>query len=565
MMSFDGFFTHAMVHELNELLSTGRIAKIHQPYPSELILIIRANRHNYSVLLSANPTYPRIQITEIPFKNPKIPTKFAMTLRKYIEGAILKSIKQVDNDRIIKFNVATRDELGDEQNLVLISEIMARHSNISLVNTATNKIIDTVKHVGSDQNRYRLLLPGATFIMPPKQDKLNPFIANQAYAQLAQKNNDPVELASQLQQTYQGMGTDSANELAYQLLHTDNVANQYQSFLRGFEQVQPTISITRTQKMGFTAFQPTSLPTDTKYKHYETLSALLDGYYADKAQQDRTKQLASDLIRVVHNELKKNKTKVKKLKKTLQDTQKADDFRVRGEILTTYLHELKPGMTKITLPNFYNDNQPLEIDLSNQLTPSQNAQRYFTKYQKLKNAVSHVNDQLTITATEIAYLENIKAQIDIGNPADTEEIKLELQQQGYLHVRQNNKKKRPTISKPEEFKASDGTTILVGKNNLQNDRLTFKIANKDDIWLHVKDIPGSHVVIRSTTPSEQTITEAAKLAAYYSKGRQSANVAVDYVPIKRVKKPNGSKPGFVIFEGQSTIYVTPDSDNENLN
>lgn len=557
-MSFDGFFTHAMVHELNDLLATGRIAKIHQPYPSEVILIIRANRHNYSVLLSANPTYPRIQITEIPFKNPKVPTKFTMTLRKYIEGSILKSIDQVDNDRIVRFNISTRDELGDEQELVLVSEIMARHSNISLVNTATNKIIDTVKHVGSDQNRYRLLLPGATFIMPPKQDKLNPFIANQEYAQLVMKTDDQAKLAGQLQQAYQGMGTDSAQELAYQLLHTDNVANQYQSFLRSFDQVAPTLSITETQKMGFTAFRPTSLPSNTNYKSFTTLSALLDGFYADKAQQDRTKQLGGDLIRVVHNELKKNKTKVKKLEKTLLDTHKADDFRIRGEILTTYLHEIKPGMTEITLANFYDNNQPIKIDLSNQLTPSQNAQRYFTKYQKLKNAVSHVNEQLKIATAEIEYLENIQAQIEIGNPADTEEIKLELQQQGYLRARQNSRKKKITVSKPEEFTASDGTTILVGKNNLQNDRLTFKIANKDDIWLHVKDIPGSHVVIRNSDPSEQTLLEAAKLAAYYSKGRQSANVAVDYVPIKRVKKPNGSKPGFVIFEGQSTVYVTPD-------
>lgn len=557
-MSFDGFFTHAMVHELNQLLATGRIAKIHQPYPAEVILIIRANRHNYSVLLSANPTYPRIQITEIPFKNPKVPTKFAMTLRKYIEGAIINSIEQVDNDRIVRFNISTRDELGDEQNLILISEIMSRHSNITLVNTSTNKIIDAVKHVGSDQNRYRLLLPGATFIMPPKQDKLNPFIANQAYAQLPQKIDDQDELPKQLQQTYQGMGTDSARELAYQLLHTENVANQYQAFLRSFDQPTPTLAVSAMQKMSFTAFKPADISATTEYNNFATLSALLDAYYADKSQQDRTKQLAGGLIRIIHNELKKNKTKVKKLQATLQDTHQADEFRIRGEILTTYLREIKPGMKEITLANFYDENKPIKINLSDQLTPSQNAQRYFTKYQKLKNAVSHVKEQLAITTTEINYLENIQAQIEIGNPADTEEIKLELQQQGYIHSHSKNKKKKETVSKPEEFTAVDGTKILVGKNNLQNDRLTFKIANKNDIWLHVKDIPGSHVVIRSASPSDETLLEAAKLAAYFSKGRNSANVPVDYVPIKKVKKPNGSKPGFVIFEGQSTLYVTPD-------
>lgn len=557
-MAFDGFFTHAIVHELNDLLSTGRVARIHQPYPAELILVIRAHRHNYNLLISANPTYPRIQITEVPFKNPPTPTKFTMTMRKFLEGAIVKSIEQVGNDRIIKLNLTTRDELGDDQELTLISEIMARHSNISLVSVKTSKIIDTIKHVGSDQNRYRTLLPGATFIMAPQQDKLNPFIANQAYAQLSHRITDRSELGHQLQQSYQGMGKQTAAHLAVDLINSDDVAQSYQQFLFNFDHPEPVLIETKEGKVDFAAFPPTDLDPTATLTHYSTLSQLLDAYYANKSQRDRTKQSASELIRVIHNELKKNKNKVKKLNRTLQETERADDFRIRGEILTTYLHEIKPQMTEITLPNFYNDNQPLKISLSNQLTPSRNAQKYFTKYQKLKKAVSHVNEQLAITNQEINYLENIQSQIELANPEDTKEIKLELQQQGYLRVkRTNNKKNRVQISKPEEFKASDGTVILVGKNNLQNDRLSFKIANKNDVWLHVKDIPGSHVVIRDSDPTEQTINEAAQLAAYFSKGRDSANVPVDYLPIKRLRKPNGSKPGFVVFEGQTTIYITP--------
>ncbi|KRM11566.1 NFACT RNA binding domain-containing protein [Paucilactobacillus suebicus] len=560
-MAFDGFFTHAIVRELNDQLATGRVARIHQPYPAEMILVIRAHRHNYNLLLSANPTYPRIQITDVPFKNPPTPTNFTMTMRKFLEGAIVKSIEQVDNDRIIKITFTTRDELGDDQELTIVSEIMARHSNISLVSVKTGKIIDVIKHVGSDQNRYRTLLPGATFIMAPKQDKLNPFIANQEYAQLARRAEDVSEFSKQLQQAYQGLGTQTSRELAFELLNGDNVPEAYQKFLFNFDHPTPTMITLPNSKVDFAAYEPQNLVEGTKLQQFDTLSELLDGYYASKSQHDRTRQSASELIRVINNELKKNKNKVKKLNRTLKETEKADDFRIRGEILTTYLHEVKPLMTEIELPNFYDDNHPIQIELSNQLSPSRNAQRYFTKYQKLKNAVGHVNEQLKITNAEINYLENIQSQIELADPEDTKEIKLELQQQGYLRIKKSNnrKKNRVTISKPEEFVSTDGTSILVGKNNLQNDRLSLKIANKNDIWLHVKDIPGSHVVIRDSEPTEETINEAAQLAAYYSKGRDSAHVPVDYLPVRKLRKPNGSKPGFVIFEGQTTIYVTPDS------
>ena len=234
-MSFDGFFTHAIVHELNSTLKTGRVARISQPYPAELIITIRAQRHNYALLLSANPTYPRVQITEVPFTNPAVPTNFTMTMRKYLDGAILEGIDQVGNDRIIRLTFNTRDELGDSQRLVLVSEIMARHSNISLVNEKTGKIIDTIKHVGSDQNRVRLLLPGATFVMPPKQDKANPYLPNQIYSDLVRQYPDPQELAKQLQARYEGLGRDTARDLADRLIASDHLPTTYQQFLHHFD------------------------------------------------------------------------------------------------------------------------------------------------------------------------------------------------------------------------------------------------------------------------------------------------------------------------------------------
>ena len=557
-MAFDGFFTHAVVHELDQTLATGRVAKVNQPYPAELIMTIRAHRHNYSLLLSANPTYPRMQITQIAYQNPAVPSNFAMTMRKYLEGAILESIEQVDNDRIIKMNFKTRDELGDQQRLVLVIEIMARHSNVSLVNEKNHKIIDTIKHVGSDQNRVRLLLPGATFVMPPKQDKVNPYLPNQIYTDLVRKDLDENELAKQLQARYQGLGRQSAQELARELQASSDLPTTYHTFLKQFENPDPVIYDDNNGKRQFAAFLPSNIKEE-QLTHYDTLSVMLDAFYAQKAERDRSKELAGQVLKVLHNELKKDRRKVKKLKQQLEDAAKADYYRIRGEILTTYLGKLTAGMTEITLPNFYDDNKPLKIKLDPELSPSRNAQKYFTKYDKLKTSVDYVKEQLKLANDEINYLANIESQIYLASPADIQEIRLELQQQGYIkQKRQKSKKRRKVrVSKPEEFHTSNGTTVLVGKNNLQNDRLSFKIANKNDIWLHVKDIPGSHVIIRDSDPDEQTLLEAAQLAAYFSKGRNSDNVPVDYLPAKRLHKPNGAKPGFVTFTGQKTLYVTP--------
>ena len=557
-MAFDGFFTHAVVHELDQTLATGRVAKVNQPYPAELIMTIRAHRHNYSLHLSANPTYPRMQITQIAYQNPAVPSNFAMTMRKYLEGAILESIEQVDNDRIIKMNFKTRDELGDQQRLVLVIEIMARHSNVSLVNEKNHKIIDTIKHVGSDQNRVRLLLPGATFVMPPKQDKVNPYLPNQIYTDLVRKDLDENELAKQLQARYQGLGRQSAQELARELQASSDLPTTYHTFLKQFENPDPVIYDDNNGKRQFAAFLPSNIKEE-QLTHYDTLSVMLDAFYAQKAERDRSKELAGQVLKVLHNELKKDRRKVKKLKQQLEDAAKADYYRIRGEILTTYLGKLTAGMTEITLPNFYDDNKPLKIKLDPELSPSRNAQKYFTKYDKLKTSVDYVKEQLKLANDEINYLANIESQIDLASPADIQEIRLELQQQGYIkQKRQKSKKRRKVrVSKPEEFHTSNGTTVLVGKNNLQNDRLSFKIANKNDIWLHVKDIPGSHVIIRDSDPDEQTLLEAAQLAAYFSKGRNSDNVPVDYLPAKRLHKPNGAKPGFVTFTGQKTLYVTP--------
>ncbi|MCT0957494.1 fibronectin/fibrinogen-binding protein [Weissella cibaria] len=553
-MSFDGLFTHAMVRELNETLAGGRIMKIHQPYPNEIFLVIRNNRTNYPVLLSAHPSFARAQISRIKYANPQTAPNFAMMLRKHLEGAQLLRVEQVANDRMIKFTTSGRNELGDEEKTSLILEMMGRHSNLFLIDEPTQRILDLIKHVPADQNRVRTLMPGGTYVMPPKQDVINPYESLDGLANLILDNPDVNDLAKGIQTTFQGFARDSAQELAAVLQQSGDAMKLAQNWFDRFDQPEPRL-ISTEKGVNFTPFE--WLTVQGNVLTYPTLSEMLDAYFAEKSERDRVQQQAAIVLRVVRNELKKNKTKIKKQQAELDAADNADEFKVKGELLTTYMHQVERGMTEIELPNYYDDNKPLKIALSNQIGPSQNAQKYFTKYNKLKTSVKYLNEQIAMAQEEVDYFENLLAQIDIASPKDIEEIRQELIQEGYMRV-QSKKKQNPQVSQPEKFYATDGTLIEVGKNNLQNERLSMKTAAKSDIWLHTKDIPGSHVIIHDANPSDDTLLEGAMLAAYFSKARDSANVPVDYLPVRRLRKPNGSKPGFVIFEGQTTMAVTPD-------
>lgn len=554
-------FTHAMVNELKEKLINGRVMKISQPYNNEIILTIRTNRKNYPLLLSAHPNYARIQITKIPFKNPDVPTKFTMTLRKYLENARLIAINQLSNDRIVYLSFETRNELGDRLPLLLSIEIMNRYSNVILINQQTGKIIDTIKHVGMDQNRYRTLLPGATYRTAPLQDKINPFeVSAQLITELVSKFPNREVLAKQLQVKLQGFGKTTALQLA-DTLHEENsksIFDKFQFFLK--QTIDSFPSVTDDLR----DFSFSNLGTDIidESSKYPNLSTLLDNFYQEKATADRVRQQGAKLIHVVNHELQKNKRKLKKLQQELKNTNKADSYRIKGELLTTYLHQVKRGMNEITLPDYYHDNHPTKVALANYLSPSQNAQKYFKKYQKLKNAISYLKEQIRITKNEIAYFEEIQTQIGLAQVQDLADIQIELENGGYLKQNTHKKKnkRKPKIKQPETFWSSDHTKISVGKNNLQNEKLTLHTASKNDYWLHVKNVPGSHVIIHSDHPSDETLLEAANLAAYFSKSRNSGNVPVDYVQVRKIKKPNGTKPGFVIYEGQKTLFVTPDKE-----
>ncbi|MDF7636774.1 NFACT RNA binding domain-containing protein [Leuconostocaceae bacterium ESL0958] len=560
-MPLDGLFVHALAKELNQKLAGGRISKVHQPYENEIILTVRHNGQNYPLLLSAHPAYARAQITHIPYQNPQTPPNFAMFLRRNIEGARLVAVDQVANDRILVFTIKTHDDLGDDQVLKVILEMMGRHSNLFLVRASDQRILELIKHVPADQNRVRSLLPGATYTAPPKQDKVDPFQSDLSPLAPILLDQPQADWAKSIQSQFQGFSTLSAKVLADRLSQAKDALLVSKEWLAQFDQPQPTLYL--GQKLTYAAFD--WWPEQDK-QSFDSLGDLLDAFFQGQAEADRVQQQAGSLIRLVKNELKKNESKASKLQQTLHDSENADSFKMKGDLLITYPHLVHKGMTSVAIENYYDDNKLLTIQLDPRYDGLQNANAYFRRYRKLRSAKDYVLEQLKATAAEIDYFNQINTQLAVASPKDVADIRLELVNQGYLKEKKKVKTKgkqthkpKHVLSKPDHFTASDGTGIEVGKNNLQNDQLSLKKTNRHKIWLHVQNLPGSHVLIDSDHPSEATLIEAAKLAAYFSKARDSANVPVDYLPAGKLRKPNGAKPGYVIFEGQDTVYVTPDA------
>lgn len=539
-MSFDGFFLHHLTKELQEQILWGRIQKVNQPFEQELVLTIRNNRQNYKLLLSAHPVFGRVQLTKTDFQNPQSPNTFTMIMRKYLQGALIENIEQIENDRILEMSISNKNEIGDQIKVTMIIEIMGKHSNIILLDKNEGKIIESIKHIGFTQNSYRTILPGSRYLAPPKIQAQNPFtISDETLFEILQTED---LAANNLQKLFQGLGRDTAVELS-QRLKTDTFKN----FKLFFD--SPT-SPTLTEK-SFTA-----ITFSNSQETFGSLSDLLDYFYQDKAERDRIAQQASDLIHRIQNELEKNKKKLKKQEQELQDTDKAEEFRQKGELLTTYLNQVPNNQDSVELDNYYTG-QKVSIPLNKALTPSQNAQRYFKKYQKLKEAVKHLGSLISETKATIQYLESVDNALNQASLSEISEIREELVQTGF--VKRRHREKIQKRKKPEPYLASDGKTIiLVGKNNLQNDELTFKMSKKGELWFHAKDIPGSHVLIKDNlNPSDEIKTDAAELAAYFSKARLSNLVQVDMIEAKKLNKPSKAKPGFVTYKGQKTLRVTP--------
>ncbi|MDT2851511.1 Rqc2 family fibronectin-binding protein [Lactococcus lactis] len=529
-MSFDGIFLHHMTAELQPLVG-GRIQKINQPFDQELVLTVRSAGKSHKILLSAHPVFGRVQLTKTDFQNPQNPNNFVMILRKYLAGAFIEQIEQVGNDRQIIFHISTKDEIGDSLKIALITEIMGKHSNIILLEKTSQKIIESIKHIGFSQNQYRTILPGSTYIAPPLNTAIDPFKATDEEIFEALQTE-------QLQQKLQGIGRDSKNALT---------GLSVKEFKEKLLTVTPSIYPNDTFS---------SIKLADEFVSFDSLSEMLDTYYADKAERDRVKQVAASVIKKIQNELKKNRDKLKKQERELLATDNAEIFRQKGELLNTFLNQVPNDKSNVTLENYYT-NEPIEIALNPALSPVQNSQRYFHRYQKLKQAVKFLGEQIAKTKETIHYLESVESNLENADVAEIADIREELIQTGYIKQKYRNKKQK--MLPPEKYQAEDGTIILVGKNNLQNEQVSFKLSRRGDLWFHVKDIPGSHVLITgNTNPSDETITFAGELAAYFSKARYSNLVQVDVLDVKKLHKPTGTAPGFVTYDREKTIRVTPD-------
>ncbi|WP_173916535.1 NFACT family protein [Halobacillus sp. Marseille-Q1614] len=561
-MSFDGIVTRAITQELKEKLKTGRILKIYQPTETELIFTIRKQRQNHTLLFSAHPSYARFHLTKDGYHNPKEPPMLCMLLRKHLAGGFIEDIEQVEMERVVKFHIRSRNEIGDETIKTLIIEVMGKHSNIILINPEEGHIFDSIKHLPPSQNTYRTVMPGQPYKLPPEQGKSNPLqLSGEDLVKKLDFNSGKID--KQILSKVMGFSPMTTREI----VHRANLGSR-KDYQEAYEEIQSAVrnnnyvpSLFLGEREQFYVLPLTHLKGETKT--FSTVSEMLDRFYSGKAERDRVKQQALDLHRFLKNERDKNKRKIKKHETTLKKSEAAEEHQKMGELLTAHLHLVSLGDASVTVVDYYDPEQSeIEIELNPNKTPSENAQSYFQTYQKLKKSKEAVRTEIRKAEQEIEYFAQLLQQVESAREEDIEEIREELREQGYLKKKSSvkKKKKKPDTPSPESFTASDGTTIYVGRNNKQNEYLTNRLAHKGDTWLHAKDIPGSHVVIKDHDPSEETIFEAARLAAYYSKYSQSSSVPVDYTLIRHVKKPSGAKPGFVTYDQQQTVYVTPDQE-----
>jgi len=567
-MALDGIVVSNIVHELDLLIKGGRIDKIYQPQKDEIVMTIRNNGVTHKLLLSANPSHPRLHITEIQRENPITAPMFSMVLRKHIAGSKITQIKQLGL------------EMGDMVERNLIIEIMGKHSNIILTDE-NQKILDSIKHITHETSSVREVLPGKKYILPPSQDKTNPLDENFESFVSKLRKTDGLKIFQFIYKTYTGISPFFASEICFcagingddYTAQIDDIQckNLYNTFSDVMDNIKncnysPEIITDNKKVIDFSAFESKQYSSLEKNK-FDSISKLLESFYATKDNSYRIQQKAHDMRRVVINNLERCAKKKDIQLKTIRDTEDMEIWRLKGELLTANIYAVEKGMKNISVINYYDENMSeINIALDENLNPSENAQKYYNKYSKAKRTLSAIEIQKKQNDDEIEYLESVLTYIDSAeNEAEINELKAELVSEGFMKNKNTSKNKGQKIKKvkPLHFISSDGYEIMVGRNNIQNDELTIKTARNSDMWLHTKNIPGSHVIIftkGNTDIPDTTLLEAANLAAYYSKGKNDHNVAVDYTLRKNIKKPNGAKPGMVIYETNYTVYITADEE-----
>lgn len=575
-MSLDGAFLHIVCNELQPLVGA-RVDKVYQPSREEIVVSLRTYRDGgRKIVLSANSVSARVNLTTAAFENPQQPPMFCMLLRKHLSGGRLMAIRQDGLERIVSLDFECTNEIGDIVTNSLVAEIMGRHSNIILVRDG--RVIDSVKRITDDISSVRRVLPGIQYEAPPRQDRLCLLDAEPQQV-LDAIADSPERLCKKLSAVLEGVSPILTREMAwYSAKDVDAACNalsdsakdrlrfilgRVKSAVSGGECCFTVVSEPGGRKKDFCFINIEQYSTSMVISHENSANELLDGFFASQDRTERTRQRAHDLLKLLMNSYERVSRKLELQKKELAECSEREVFRVRGDLINANIWRLEKGQSKAVLEDF-TTGEPVEIQLDPRLTPAQNAQKYYTEYRKLDTAEKKLTELIAKGQQELVYIDSVfDAASRTDSESDLAEIRRELREQGYLKggVRADEKVKK--TSDPLHFRSSEGFEILVGRNNRQNDQLTLKTAKATDIWLHTQGIAGSHVIIRTEgrQPGEQTLFEAAQLAAFHSKGRSGSGVPVDYVAVKFVKKPAGAKPGMVIFTNNRTLYVTPD---ENL-
>lgn len=571
-MAFDGITIACMAHELQEKIVGGRITKIAQPEADELLLTIKTREGNCRLLLSASASLPLIYLTEQNKPGPMTAPNFCMLLRKHINGGRILSVTQPSLERILRFEIEHLDEMGDLCRKYLIIEIMGKHSNLIFC-TDTDQIIDSIKHVSAQMSSVREVLPGRKYFIPDTQEKADPLtITEEAFVSLV--GQKAAKLSKALYTSLTGLSPVAAEEIcARASLDSDRPAasckeeeliHLYRTFARFLSPVRAGESTPAIYYDGKTPAEFSCIPL-TIYDHcqredFPSVSQVLERYYAEKNTLTRIRQKSTDLRRIVQTALERNIKKYDLQAKQLKDTEKKEKYRIYGELINTYGYGVEPGSRSFEALNYYTG-ENITVPLDPMIPVQENAKKYFDKYGKLKRTCEAVTTLLEETASEIEHLRSIQTALDIAlQEEDLVQIKEELMESGYIRKRNPGSRRPKITSRPFHYVSSDGYHMYVGKNNLQNDELTFQTARGNDWWFHAKGAPGSHVIVQTNGDElpDRTFEEAARLAAYYSGSRGADKVEIDYVEKKHVKKPNGSKPGFVVYYTNYSMMIDSD-------
>ena len=568
-MPFDAIFMTALAGELREKLVGGKVDKLYQPARDEAVLHMRAGRENVRLLISASPSHPRAQLTKVPRENPETPPMFCMLLRKYFTGARLLELTQPSMERLLDFRFETLDELGDRVERRLVLECIGRKSNLIMLDGA-GRITDCMRRADGDLSAKRPVMPGLYYTPPEPTGRLDPLaMAPEELRSFVLANAPEGDGQDKwLLEQFNGLSPLIARELAFQGEGAgEGLAERFCQLMDRVRagEFTPTVLVRDGRPIDFTFMPVLQYGPGVELKRYPTFSQLLDDFYEQKEAQERVKQRGQDFIRSVTQARNRTAKKIANQEGDLARSVDRETLRQYGDIITTNFYQMRKGQSVLRAQNYYDPEcREVDIPLDPLLTPQQNAAKYYKDYKKAQKAEEMLTIQLEKNRTELSYLDSVLQMITLSEgDRDLQEIRQELMDNGYLkqHRRKMTAKGRVKVvhAKPMEFKSSAGLTILVGKNNSQNDRLTLKDADKRDLWLHAQKLHGSHVILKTggEPPDEQSLTEAAMLAAWFSQGKESGQVPVDYTPVKVVKKPAGAKPGYVIYNTYRTVYVTP--------